>query len=131
MIEIEPESDSDARFREGLGIVIFCGLTLVPLLAGWIDMRTFLVVAVIGSIVILPVWRYAGEALNTPKAIIAFLELFPGVIVIDKLFSAPAMLTYFGAWACTLSLMRFASHLRDGGRDDVERPSGPHDHHHG
>ena len=51
-------------------------------------------------------WRSAGAAITSPMAIIAFLELVVGPIVIGALFSAAAILTYIGAWGSTLGFLR-------------------------
>jgi hypothetical protein len=77
------------------------------------DVPTLLIVSAIGGLAILPFWRYAGGSLRSPMALFAFLEIVIGPIVIGALFSALAILTYLGAWACTLGFMRFATAWRD------------------
>ncbi|MBA3878011.1 MAG: hypothetical protein C0498_14025 [Anaerolinea sp.] len=86
---------------------------LIPLLAGRMDVQTFLIVSLVGSMVILPVWRQAGETLNSPRAMIGFFQLVVGPVVIGRVFSGLAILTYLGAWGCTLSVMRFVTRWRD------------------
>jgi len=86
---------------------------MLPLLVGRMDVPTLLIVAAIGGLAILPFWRYAGESLKSPIAVLVFLELVVGPIVIGRLFSALAIWTYIGAWVCTLGFMRFATGWRD------------------
>ena len=88
-------------------------MLLTPMLAFGQDGATTILVAAIGAVVILPVWRSAGESLKGPIAIIAFLELVLGPIVIGRLFSAAAILTYLGALGGTLGFLRFATRWRD------------------
>ena len=88
-------------------------LTLFPLLTGRGDVPTTLVVAAIAGAAILPVWRHAGQALTTPVTFIPLLEIVIGPIVIARLFSALAAITYIGAWAGTLGLARFVTGWRD------------------
>jgi len=103
----------DDRLRSGLAVVLGGFMLLTPMLAWGQDGATTILVAAIGAVVILPVWRYAGAAITSPMAIIAFLELVVGPIVIGALFSAAAILTYIGAWGSTLGFLRFATGWRD------------------
>ena len=103
----------DDRLRSGLAAVLAGCLLLLPMLAWGQDGATTILLAAIGAVVILPVWRSAGAALTGPIAIVAFLELVVGPIVIGRLFSAAAILTYLGAWACTLGFLRFATGWRE------------------
>ena len=107
--------DDDDRLRSGLAIILGCCFALLPLLTGDLNLSTTLMVWAIGAVAILPVWRYAGAPLTTPRAAIAFLSLVIGIIVIAGLFSRPAILAYLGAWGGTLALMRFATGWRDTG----------------
>jgi hypothetical protein len=77
------------------------------------DVPTLLIVSAIGALAILPVWRYAGAPLKSPLAILAFLEILAGPIVIALLFSGLAIWTYLGAWLVTLGVVRFATDWRD------------------
>jgi hypothetical protein len=101
------------QLRSASAVLLGACLLLLPLLAGWMDVATLLIVSAIGGLAILPVWRYAGASLNSPIAVFTFLELVIGPIVIGLLFSAAAILTYLGAWGCTLGFMRFATGWRD------------------
>ena len=103
----------DDRLRSGLAVVLGGCVLLTPMLAWGQDSATTILVAAIGALVILPVWRSAGAATTSPMAIIAFLELMVGPIVIGALFSAAAILTYIGAWGGTLGFLRFATGWRD------------------
>ena len=103
----------DDRLRSGLAVVLGSFMLFTPMLAFGQDGATTILVAAIGAVVILPVWRSAGEALTGPIAIIAFLELVLGPIVIGGLFSAAAILTYLGAWGGTLGFLRFTTGWRD------------------
>jgi hypothetical protein len=103
----------DDRLRSGLAIILGSCIALLPLLVGWMDLSTTLIVWAIGAVVCLPVWRAAGGPLNTPMGAIGFLELVIGPIVIGALFSAAAILAYLGAWGVTLATMRFVTGWRD------------------
>ena len=103
----------DDRLRSGLAVVLGGCVLLLPMLAWGQDGATTILVAAIGAVVILPVWRSAGAAITSPMAIIAFLELVLGPIVIGALFSAAAILTYIGAWGSTLGFLRSATKWRD------------------
>ena len=107
--------DDDDRLRSGLAIILGGCFALLPLLAGWLDLSTILIVWVIGAVAILLVWRFAGAALSSPMAVIAFLSLVVGCFVIGALFSAQAILAYIGAWGGTLATMRFITDWRDTG----------------
>lgn len=108
-------SDGDDRLRSALGALLGALALSLPILIGRMDLPTLLIVSAIGGLAILPVWRYAGGRLNSPLAIVAFLEIVVGPIVIALLFSGLAIWTYIGAWAVTLSVMRFATGWRDAG----------------
>ena len=88
-------------------------MLLLPMLAWGQDAATTILVAAIGAVLVVPVWHSVGAALTGPTAIIGFLELVVGPIVIGRLFSAAAILTYLGAWGGTLGLLRFATGWRD------------------
>jgi hypothetical protein len=103
----------DDRLRSGLVVVLGGCLLLLPMLVWGQDGATTILVAAIGAVVILPVWRSAGAAMTGPMAIIAFLELVVGPIVIGGLFSAAAILTYIGAWGSTLGFLRYATGWRE------------------
>src|SRR6186997_855949 len=105
--------DDDDRLRSGLAIIRGCCFALLPLLAGWLDLSTTLIVWAIGAIAILPVWRHAGQPLVTAPSAIAFLSLVIGSFLIGWLFSAGAILAYLGAWGGTLAGMRFITGWRD------------------
>jgi hypothetical protein len=105
--------DGDDQLRSGLAIILGGCFALFPLLAGYLDLSTTLIVWAIGAVAILPVWRYAGAALSSPMAVIAFLSLVVGMFVIGRLFSGPAILGYLGAWGGTLAAMRFVTGWRD------------------
>ena len=104
---------SDDQLRAGSAVLLGACALLLPFLMGRIDVPTLLIVAAIGGFAILPFWRYAGGSLTSPIALLAFLELLIGPIVIGGLFSALAIWTYIGAWACTLGFMRLATGWRD------------------
>ena len=105
--------DDDDHLRSGLAIILGGCFALYPLLAGYLDLSTTLVVWAIGAVAILPVWRYAGAALSSPIPVIAFLTLVVGTFVIGAQFSRPAILAYLGAWGGTLAAMRFVTGWRD------------------
>ena len=107
--------DDDDRLRSGLAIILGGCFALLPLLAGWLDLSTTLIVWAIGAVACLPVWRHVGGPLNTPMRASAFLSLVIGFIVIGGLFSAAATLAYIGAWGGTLATMRFITDWRDTG----------------
>jgi hypothetical protein len=101
--------------RAGSGVLLGACALLLPLLVGRMDVPTLLIVAAIGGLAILPFWRYAGGSLKSPIAVLVFLELVVGPMVIGRLFSGLAIWTYIGAWGGTLSFMRLATGWRDTG----------------
>jgi hypothetical protein len=111
------DSGDDSRFRAGLGVILATCLAVIPLLSGRMDTRTFLTVALLGSIVVLPFWRRVGEPLNRSGSIVAFLGILIGPLAVGRMFSGLAILTYLGAWTFTLAVMR----LLTGWRDPIER----------
>lgn len=113
---VEPmtgSGDGHDRLRSGLGAVLGACIALLPFLVGRMDLATTLTMSAIGAVGILPVWRHAGTALKTPGAVIAFFGLLVGPIVIAKLFSALAGVSYIGGWATALGLARFLADWRD------------------
>jgi hypothetical protein len=107
------DSGDDTRFRSGLGLILATCMALLPPVSGRMDMPTFLAVALVGAVVVLPFWREIGEPRDNPRSIIAFLVTVIGVFAIARTFSALAISTYLGGWAFTLSLMRFLTGWRD------------------
>jgi hypothetical protein len=106
---------NEDQLRAASAVLLGACLLLLPLLVGRMDVPTLLIVSAIGGLAILPFWRYAGGSLKSPIALFVFLEIVIGPIVIGLLFSALAIWTYLGAWACTLGFMRFATGWRDTG----------------
>jgi hypothetical protein len=107
--------DDDDRLRSGSATVLGVCMALLPLLTERSDVPTTLVVSAIGALAILPFWRRAGEPMSTLMAVIPFLSLVIGMVVIGRLFSAAAIMTFIGAWAATLGAMRFVTDWRDAG----------------
>jgi hypothetical protein len=104
---------TEDQLRAGSAILLGACALLLPLLVGRMDVPTLMIVSAIGGLAILPFWRYAGGPLKSPIAIVAFLGLVIGPLVIGRLFSALAIWTYVGAWVCTLGVMRLATGWRD------------------
>lgn len=104
---------TEDQLRAGSAVLLGACALLLPLLIGRMAVPTVLVVAAIGAFAILPFWRYAGGSLKSPIAVLVFLELVLGPIVVGRLFSALAIWTYIGAWVCTLGFMRLATGWRD------------------
>jgi hypothetical protein len=104
---------TEDQLRAGSAVLLGALALLLPVLVGRMDVPTVLIVAAIGGVAILPFWRYAGASLTSPIAVLVFLELVVGPIVIGRLFSALAIWTYLGAWVCTLGFLRLASNWRD------------------
>jgi hypothetical protein len=107
--------DDDDRLRSGLAILLCVCMALLPLLIGLSDVPTTLLVSAIGGLVILPGWRHAGQPFTTPAALITFLSLVVGMVVIGSLFDRAAILTFIGGWGATLAAMRFMTDWRDAG----------------
>lgn len=104
---------TEDQLRAGSAVLLGACALLLPLLVGRMDVPTLLIVSAIGGFAILPLWRYAGASLTSPLALVLFLELVIGPIVIGRLFSALAIWTFIGAWVCTLGIMRLATGWRD------------------
>ena len=83
------DMDED-QLRSGSAVLLGACFIMLPVLVGRMGVPTLLIVSAIGGLAILPVWRYAGGSL-----------------------SSPSILTYLGAWGCTLGFMRFATGWRD------------------
>ena len=94
----------DDEVRALLTVVLAALVGLLPFLIGQLDVPTTVVVAAIGSVTVLPSWRYVGEPPTTPMALIALLTFVVGPLVVAGLFSGPAAVTSsargWARWEC-------------------------------
>jgi len=80
------DTDDDGRYRSGLAAILGASIAILTLLFGLVDARTFLIAALVGFVVIAPLWRYFGEDLAGPLPVIAFAAfLIASVIVVKQL----------------------------------------------
>ncbi len=101
-VTTDVDGDID-RWRSLAGTILGALVVLLPLLVGQLDVATTLVASAIGATAIVPVWRRAGESLSTPIAAVPLLTLVIGAIVVARLHSASAAISFFGGWFFTLA----------------------------
>ncbi len=107
------ETGDDGRFRSGLGVILGACIAILPLLFGMLDARTFLIAALIGIIVIAPLWRFVGEPFDGPLPIIAFVAFVIASVIVLRQLPGPALFVFLGAFTFTLGLLRFVKGWRN------------------
>jgi hypothetical protein len=107
------DTGDDGPYRSGLGVILGACIAILPLLFGMLDARTFLIAALIGVIVIAPLWRSVGEPFDGPLPIIAFVAFVIASLIVLRQLPGPAFYVFLGAFAFTLSLLRFVNGWRN------------------
>lgn len=107
------DEDYVDQVRWAGGVLLGGLLALLPFIVGRYDMPRTLLVSAIAAAGILPFWRYVGRELNTRIAWIPLLQLMLGPAAVALWFSADAIAVYVGAYACTVSAIRFVTRWRD------------------
>lgn len=115
------DTDDDGRFRSGLGAILGASIAILSLLFGLVDAETFLIAALIGSIVVAPLWRFVGEDLDGSLPIIAFVAFLIASVIVVRQLPGLAFAVFIGSFTFTLGVLRFAN----GWRNPVPRTPAP------
>ena len=105
------DTDDDGRYRSGLAVILGACIAVLPLLFGMLDAKTALIAALIGSIVAIvavPLWRSAGGALDGPLTIVTYVAFLAASVVVLRQLPGLAIWVFFGGFAFTLGVLRFA-----------------------
>ena len=107
------DTDDDGRYRSGLGAVFGACIAILALLFGMVDAKTFLIAALIGSIVVAPLWWFFGEDLDRPLPIIAFVAFLIALVIVARELPGPAIFVFLGGFTFTLGVLRFVNGWRN------------------
>jgi hypothetical protein len=110
------DTDDDGRYRSGLGAILGACIATVPLLFGMLDAKTALIATLIGSIVAVvavPLWRFAGGAMDGPKTIITYVAFLVASVVVLRQLPGLAFLVFLGGFTFTLGVLRFVNGWRN------------------
>src|SRR3954463_201495 len=107
------DTEDDGRYRSGLGAILGACMATMPLLFGLLDVDTFLIAALIGSVLAVPLRRYVGERLDTPLTIIAYAAFLIASVIVLRQLPGLAFVTYLGAFTFTLSALRLMTGWRN------------------
>ena len=115
------DTDDDGRYRSGLGAILGASIAILTLLFGMVDVETFLIAALIGAIVVAPLWRFVGEDLNRPLPIIPYVAFLIASVIVVRQLPGLAFFVFLGGFSFTLGVLRFAN----GWRNPVPRAPAP------
>ena len=115
------DTDDDGRYRSGLGAILGACIATLTLLFGLVGAQTFLIAALIGAIVVAPLWRFVGEALDRPLPIIAYVAFVIASVIVVRQLPGLAFAVFIGSFTFTLGVLRFAT----GWRNPVPRTPAP------
>ena len=107
------DTDDDGRYRSGLAAILGASIAILTLLFGLVDARTFLIAALVGFVVIAPLWRYFGEDLAGPLPVIAFAAFLIASVIVVKQLPGLAFAVFMGSFTFTLGVLRFANGWRN------------------
>ena len=101
------DTEDDGRFRSALGLVLGACLASLPLLFGALNAETSVLAALIGAVVAAPFWRFVGETIDGPVAIVAFVVFLAASLVVLRQLPSLAFPVFLGGYGFTLSALRF------------------------
>ena len=107
------DTEDDGRYRSGLGVILGACFVILPLLFGTLDAETALIAALIGSIVVAPLWRFVGESLDRPATIITYVVFLIASVIVLRQLHGVAFFAFLGGYGFTLSVLRFVNGWRN------------------
>jgi len=113
------DTEDDGRYRSALAAILGASIATLTLVFGLVDVEPFVISTFTGFIVAAPLWRFVGEPLNRPLAVITFIAFLIASVIVVRVLPRWAFFPFLGGWAFTLGVLRY----KNGWRNPVPIPT--------